>query len=109
MEGEMIKTVSQLFLNTIKSYPKDDMMMYKEDGKYKPISTKEFGDRVKHFSLGLKDLGLNAGDKLVIFSDSRPEWVMTDLAALCAGGITVPIYTSLVSDQVKYIIISSFG
>jgi long-chain acyl-CoA synthetase len=104
MEGEMIKTVSQLFINTVKSYPKDDIMMYKEEGKYKSISTKEFEDRVKHFSLGLKDLGLKAGNKLVIFSENRPEWVMTDLSVLCAGGITVPIYTSLVSDPIKYII-----
>lgn len=100
----MVETISQLFLNTINSYLKDDLMLYKEEGRYLPISTDEISNRVKHFSLGLKELGLNAGDKLIILSENRPEWVITDLANLCLGGITVPIYTSLVPEQIRYII-----
>ena len=100
----MVETISQLFLNTIKSYPKDDLMLYKEEGRYVPISTKEFANRVKYFSLGLKDLGCEAGDKLIILSANRPEWVIVDIANLCLGGITVPIYPTLVPEQVKYII-----
>lgn len=103
----MVETLSQLFLNTIESYPKDDLALYKEEGRYVPISTEEFGKRVKHISLGLQDLGLKAGDKLIILSENRPEWVITDLANLCLGGITVPIYTSLVPDQIKFIIDNS--
>ena len=100
----MVETLSQLFLNTIKSYPKDDLLLYKKEGKYVPISTEEFADRVKCFSLGLRDLGLEAGDKLIILSENRPEWVISDVANLCLGGITVPIYTSLIPEQIKYII-----
>ena len=100
----MVETLSQLFLNTIKSYPKDDLLLSKKEGKYVPISTEEFADRVKCFSLGLRDLGLEAGDKLIILSENRPEWVISDVANLCLGGITVPIYTSLIPEQIKYII-----
>ena len=100
----MVETLSQLFLNTIKSYPKDDLLLSKKEGKYVPISTEEFADRVKCFSLGLRDLGLEAGDKLIILSENRPEWVISDIANLCLGGITVPIYTSLLPEQIKYII-----
>ena len=100
----MVETLSQLFLNTIKSYPKDDLMLYKKEGKYVPISTEEFADRVKCFSLGLRDLGLEAEDKLIVLSENRPEWVISDIANLCLGGITVPIYTSLIPEQIKYII-----
>ena len=100
----MVETLSQLFLNTIKSYPKDDLLLSKKEGKYVPISTEEFADRVKCFSLGLRDLGLEAGDKLIILSENRPEWVISDIANLCLGGITVPIYTSLIPEQIKYII-----
>jgi long-chain acyl-CoA synthetase len=103
----MVETISQLFLNTIKSYPKNDLMLYKKEGRYIPISTDEFSRRVRYFSLGLKDLGLHPGDKLIILSENRPEWVMTDLSNLCLGGITVPIYTSLVPEQIKYIIDNS--
>ena len=100
----MVETLSQLFLNTIKSYPKDDLLLSKKEGKYVPISTEEFADRVKCFSLGLRDLGLEAGDKLIVLSENRPEWVISDIANLCLGGITVPIYTSLIPEQIKYII-----
>jgi long-chain acyl-CoA synthetase len=100
----MVETLSQLFLNTIKSYPKDDLMLSKKEGKYVPISTAEFADSVKYFSLGLKNLGLETGDKLIILSENRPKWVISDLANLCLGGITVPIYTTLVPEQIKYII-----
>ncbi|MFC2165012.1 AMP-dependent synthetase/ligase [Acidobacteriota bacterium] len=103
----MIETLSQLFLNTVKSYPKSDMMHYKAEGRYVPISTDEFGNSVKHAALGLKDLGHEAGEKLIILSDSCPDWVVTDLANICLGGISVPIYTSLVPDQIKYIIDNS--
>lgn len=103
----MVDTLSQLFLNSVKSYPKDNLMLYKEKGRYVPISTDEFANRVKQVALGLKDLGLEAGDKLIILSENRPEWTITDLASLCLGAITVPIYTSLVPDQVKYIIDNS--
>ncbi len=100
----MVETLNQIFFNTIKSYIKDDFMLYKKEGRYVPISTQEFADRVKHFSLGMKDLDLGAGDKMIILSENRPEWVISDIANLCLGGVTVPIYTTLVPDQVKYII-----
>ena len=100
----MVETISQIFLNTVKTYVKDDLLAAKIEGRYAPISTEEFARRVKHLSLGLADLGLGQGDKLVIFSENRPEWTMTDFATLCAGAVTVPIYTSLMPEQVKYII-----
>jgi len=103
----MVETISQLFLNTVKSYLKDDLILYKEEGQYVPISTEEFTNRVKYFSLGLKELGLEAGDKLIILSENRPEWLITDLANLCLGGITVPIYPTLISEQIKYIVDNS--
>jgi long-chain acyl-CoA synthetase len=103
-EDGMIKTLSELLLNTLKEYPKDDLMLYKKEGAYVPLSTREFGDKVRALSLGLRELGLGPGDKLVILSENRPEWVMVDFATLCRGALTVPIYTTLVQEQVRYII-----
>lgn len=100
----MIETIAQMFLNTIKSFPKPDLMLYKEEGEYKSISTEDFGERVVGLSLGLRELGLKKGDKLILLSENCPEWVITDLANLCFGGITVPIYTSLMPEQIKFII-----
>src|SRR5512143_2841413 len=97
-------TIPQMFLNTTQAYVKNDLLAAKKDGRYAPIPTEEFARRVRHLSLGLADLGLTPGEKLVIFSENRPEWTITDFAVLSAGGVTVPIYTSLMPEQVKYII-----
>ncbi len=100
----MVTTLAELIVNTIKEYPKPDFMLFRKDGAYVPISTQEFGDGVEHLALGLRGLGFEAGQKLCLLSENRPEWTMTDLATLCAGGLTVPIYTTLVSEQIRYII-----
>jgi long-chain acyl-CoA synthetase len=100
----MIETLAQLFLNTVRSYPKDDFFLYKKDGRYVPVSTDEFKNRVVHLALALNKLGFKKGDKLVLLSENRPEWVMTDFAVICQGGMTVPIYTSLTAPQAEYII-----
>jgi len=99
-----LSTISRLFLNLIRAYPKDSLVSYKKDGRYVSISTAEFGERVKHFTLGLQSLGLAKGDKLVILADNGPNWITADYACLCQGMATVPIYTSLVAEQVQYII-----
>jgi len=100
----MADTLAQVVLDTVKNYPKPDFMLYKREGRYQPVSTEEFGRGVKHLCLGLKELGLQKGDKVIILSENRPEWVIADHANLCLGAITVPIYTSLVSEQIRYII-----
>ena len=100
----MPKTLPEIFLNTVRSYVKPDLMKVKRNDVYSDISTSEFESAVRNLALGLKDLGHRPGAKLVILSENRPEWTITDLANLCLGGVTVPIYTTLTGDQVKYII-----
>jgi long-chain acyl-CoA synthetase len=101
---DSVSTLSRLFLNTCRVHAKPDLFLVKREGSYAPISTAEAETRVMELSLGFRELGLKPGDKAVILSENRPEWVMTDLAILCAGGVTVPIYTSLLPEQIKYII-----
>jgi len=102
-----VETLSQLFINTIRSYPKDNLLMHKEGGKYVSLSSRDVWDRVRFLSLGLRTLGLQPRGKLIILSENCPDWVMTDFAALCAGATTVPIYPTLMPEQIKYIIDNS--
>ena len=37
-------------------------------------------------------------------SESRPEWVMCDMAILALGAVTVPIYPTLSAAQARYIL-----
>ncbi|MCX6565296.1 MAG: AMP-binding protein [Candidatus Aminicenantes bacterium] len=100
----MIETLCQIPLNTLRSYGKPDQLLYKEKGRYVPISSREFYDRIRFIALGLRALGQEPGDKLIILAENRPEWVMTDFANLAAGGVTVPIYPTLMPEQIRYII-----
>ncbi|MGZ5454499.1 MAG: AMP-binding protein, partial [Candidatus Aminicenantales bacterium] len=97
-------TLCRLFLDSCRTYKKPGRMSFKRDGVWEKISTDEVETTVRRLSLGFQALGLKPGDRLAILSENRPEWVMADFAALCAGAVTVPIYTSLLPDQVRYII-----
>lgn len=100
----MVSTLTELFLNTLKNYSKDEFMLCKKGGQFVPISTAVFAEKVRYLCLGLYSLGFRKGDKLSILSENRPEWTMMDFAALFAGGLVVPIYTTLVSEQIHYMI-----
>jgi len=104
MTATSVTTLSRLFLHSCRTYRKPDRMMFKKDHVWTKISTDEVESTVRRLSLGFQDLGLKPGDRMAILSENRPEWVMADFAALCAGGVTVPIYTSLLPDQVRYIL-----
>jgi long-chain acyl-CoA synthetase len=99
-----INTLCRLFLNTCRAYRKPGLLMVKEDGRYRPISTVEFEAAVRGLALGFQELGLRPGDKVALISENRPEWTITDFAVLTSGAVTVPIYTSLTPEQVRYII-----
>lgn len=102
-----VNTIGQLFLHAVRRYSKPDHMLYKRLGRYRTISTRVLADRVKWLSLALQDLGLRKGEKMILLSENGPLWVMTDLANLCLGGITVPVYTNLTPDQIRFLIENS--
>jgi long-chain acyl-CoA synthetase len=54
--------------------------------------------------LGLIDAGLRKGDRVALLSENRPEWAISDLTILAAGGIDVLIFPSLTPSQIEYIV-----
>lgn len=60
--------------------------------------------RVQALAKGFSSLGLRPGDRVAIVSESRPEWLLVDLAVLSLGGITVPIYPTLMPAQTSFIL-----
>lgn len=100
----MTETISRIFLNILKTYVKPDLVLHKDQGAYAAISTDEFGKRVRDISLGLRSLGGRPGEKMVILADNGPDWIAADYANLCMGAVTVPIYPTLVPEQIRYII-----
>ena len=68
------------------------------------ISAREFVERIRDVGLGLGAIGMSAGDRVVLLSESRPEWLVLDFAILTAGAVTVPVYPTLSAEQVAFII-----
>jgi long-chain acyl-CoA synthetase len=67
-------------------------------------SGRELAERVRDLGLGLAALGLAAGDRVALVSESRPEWLLADFAILSGGAVTVPVYPTLSADQVAFLL-----
>jgi long-chain acyl-CoA synthetase len=78
--------------------------MYKADGKYHSVSWWEHGKTVENLAAALIKNGLNPGDKVGILSGNRPHWTWADIAILSARGVTVPVYPTLASEEVFYVL-----
>jgi len=99
-----MQTIPRLFLRLTDTYKKPALLLYKKDGRFVSLSTAEVREEVERIALGLRGLGVAPGDKVILLAENGPWWVMTDYAILSLGAIAVPIYTSLVPEQIKYII-----
>ena len=47
---------------------------------------------------------INDGDRCLLVSENRPEWLIADLAIMLANGITVPAYTTYTEKDYQYLI-----
>ncbi len=82
----------------------DRMMLYRENGKWLPITSREFGQGVARTARALHALGIQAGDRIALLSENRPEWPMADMATLLLGAVTVPLYTTLTAEQTAFVL-----
>ncbi|HEV7506857.1 MAG TPA: cytochrome P450 [Thermoanaerobaculia bacterium] len=71
----------------------------KVDGEYVPVARAELLDRAGRLATALAALGIVPGERLALISRNSPEWAMADLAALAAGGVTVPLQGDLTTDD----------
>ena len=67
-------------------------------------STTKVVETVRALAAGIEAAQIAPGDRVAIMSESRPEWVFSDLAILCAGAITVPVYPTLSASQACFIL-----
>jgi len=77
---------------------------YKRDGRWQEVSWLENEARCKQIARGLMALGVKAGDKVNILSQTRLEWVQCDFGIVSCGGVTVGIYPSNLAADCAYII-----
>ena len=66
-------------------------------------SWEDITQRIYKLTAKIKSL-INTGDRCLILSENRPYWLMTDIAIMNAGGISVPIFTTYSANDYKYIL-----
>src|SRR5262245_59723423 len=101
-ESMALTTLTELFLQAA-TYGKADCRLHKIGGSYQPISTAELVDRVRRLAKALGARGVARGDRVALMAENGPHWPTIDFATLCAGGVLVPIYPTLLPDQAAYI------
>ena len=100
-------TLTQLFFDTIERVHRPDAYQVRRDGHYHLISHAEVLERVRRIALGLRELGLERGDRVAILSENRPEWAFADWACLTIGIADVPVYPTLPAGQIPHILANS--
>jgi long-chain acyl-CoA synthetase len=99
-----LTTLADLPFHVLGRHPKPLLIGQCRQGVTTGESTRDWFDRVRDLALGLMSFGVGKGDRVVIMSESRPEWLLTDFAILTAGAVTVPVYSTLTPGQARYII-----
>jgi len=71
------------------------------------MTWKEAGDRVEKLAAGLLALGIESEQRVGIAAGTRVEWILADLAIMCAGAATTTVYPSTMAEDVSYILADS--
>jgi long-chain acyl-CoA synthetase len=77
---------------------------FKRDGKWIALDWPEYFDKIARVATHLLELGVKRGDRVAIFSETRLEWALSDLAILSIGAITVPIYANGTAEELQHIL-----
>ena len=96
-------TVPKAFLHHVTEQKHDIANWSKVKGVWESQTWGEYGANAKKIGQALLTSGMNPGDKVSILSQTRLEWVMCDMAIMCIGCVTAPVYHSNTKEQVLYI------
>jgi long-chain acyl-CoA synthetase len=98
-------TLVEIFFDAVERVDSDDALRYRAGpGDWRSVSHATLLERVRRTALGLESLGIERGQRVAILSENRPEWAQVDWAALCSGIADIPVYDTLPSNQVAYIL-----
>lgn len=79
-------------------------MRHKDFGIWQTWSWSEVLDEVRAFSVGLRDIGLKAGDKVAVVGSNRPALYWSFAAVQALGGVPVPVYADSVAEEMVYVL-----
>ncbi len=100
----MSETVIEVFEATAMRRGGEPALVAKRDGAWRATSWEEYFRTVLAAAGGMIELGLEPRQGVAILGTNRPEWFVSDLAAIAAAGHPTGIYTTLTPEQIEYVL-----
>jgi long-chain acyl-CoA synthetase len=97
-------TIPHRLFQQAKTRPDAPAYFHKAGGAYRPTSYREYAAEVRRAARALIALGMPKGGTTAILGFNRPEWLIVDVATMCAGGAPAGIYTTCSPAEVRYIV-----
>lgn len=99
--------VAVQLLDRVKQSPDREAFRYPQGEDWKSVTWQEAGDLVSRLAAGLMSLGVEREQRVGIASGTRYEWVVADLAVMCAAAATTTVYPSSNEEDTAYILADS--
>jgi len=100
----MMKTILASLNDRRNRTPKDIAIQFKSGERWLKYTWAEYYNLVESIAGGLNHYGVKKNTRVAIIANTRPEWIVADLAILGLGGQTVPIYPNSLDEDVAFII-----
>jgi long-chain acyl-CoA synthetase len=97
-----MKTIVELLEKSAQKYGSNTYILEKRTDRYEGVTYNETKERVYKVAAGLLALGIQKGDKIALLSESRTDWVISELGVLHAGGVSVPLSILLKEGDLKF-------
>lgn len=97
-------TLVKYFVQTCRKYGSRKVAMRKKEfGIWREYTWQDSLETVKHLCLGLVELGLGRGDKVLIIGDNDPQYFWAQLAIQAAGGVSVGVFTDSIPSEIQFL------
>ena len=107
MDYATCRSLPAMFFDAAEQRGDRPFLWAKRDRTYRPLSWSEATEQVMLLARGLLSLGIAPGDRVALVAESRPEWVIADLAIMSIGAVTVPAYTTNTTDDHLHVLDNS--
>jgi len=97
------ETIPGVFFNQARRHGDSTYLHFFRGDEWRTLSWAETAERALRVASALLNAGLRPGEHVVLMSPNCPEWLYCDLGILAAGGVTVPIYPSVLPKVAGYI------
>jgi long-chain acyl-CoA synthetase len=102
-----VPSLAALFLQRVASTPDKEAFRYVCDDEWVSVSWRQAAERVESLAAGLLALGVEPEQRIGIASSTRYEWILSDLAVMCAGAATTTVYANTNAADTAYILADS--